>query len=63
MSMAVTQSQNENLTPSTTVWRENLSFLKLGVAQLDITPLVGIESGVWGLVNSQDHKQFILDFL
>lgn len=46
--MAVTQSQNENLTPSTTVWRENLSFLKLGVAQLDITPLVGIESGVWG---------------
>ena len=46
--MTMTQSPNEQLAPSTTVWRENLSALKLGIAQLDITPPVGIESGVWG---------------
>ena len=46
--MASTQSPNAKLTPSTTTWRENLSALKLGIAQVDVTPPVGIESGTWG---------------
>jgi len=46
--MASTDSPNANLTPRTVVWREDMSSLRMGIAQADVTPPVGIESGVWG---------------
>ena len=46
--MTSTDSPNASLTPRTVVWRENMSALRMGIAQADVTPPVGIESGVWG---------------
>ncbi|MDP1720840.1 MAG: neutral/alkaline non-lysosomal ceramidase N-terminal domain-containing protein [Candidatus Nanopelagicaceae bacterium] len=46
--MASTDSPNASLTPRTVVWREDMSALHMGIAQADVTPPVGIESGVWG---------------
>jgi len=46
--MAQTDSSNAFLTPRRVVWREDMSALRLGIAQVDITPPIGIESGVWG---------------
>ncbi len=46
--MASNDSSNAFLTPRTVVWREDMSALRLGIAQVDITPPIGIESGVWG---------------
>lgn len=46
--MASLGSPNAKLTPSTVIWREGMSALHLGIAQVDVTPPIGIESGVWG---------------
>ena len=46
--MTAATSPNVKLTPNTTIWREGLSALRLGIAQVNVTPPVGIESGVWG---------------
>lgn len=46
--MASIDTPNAKLAPKEKVWRENLSSLRIGVAQVDVTPPVGIESGVWG---------------
>ena len=46
--MASLDSPNASLTPRVIVWRENMSALLIGIAQADVTPPVGIESGVWG---------------
>jgi hypothetical protein len=46
--MASVDSPNAKLTPNTVVWREDMSALRLGIAQVDVTPPIGIESGVWG---------------
>jgi hypothetical protein len=46
--MASIDSPNANLKPRNTIWRESMSALRLGIAQVDVTPPIGIESGVWG---------------
>ena len=46
--MASVDTPNSNLAPRKKVWRESLSALRVGIAQIDVTPPIGIESGVWG---------------
>ncbi|MBC7464100.1 MAG: neutral/alkaline non-lysosomal ceramidase N-terminal domain-containing protein [Actinobacteria bacterium] len=46
--MASIDTPNAQIAPNKKIWRENLSSLRLGIAQVDVTPPVGIESGVWG---------------
>jgi hypothetical protein len=46
--MASIDTPNAKLAPNQKVWRESLSSLRLGIAQVDVTPPIGIESGVWG---------------
>jgi hypothetical protein len=46
--MASTDSPNAYLNPRTVVWREDMSALRMGIGQSDITPPIGIESGIWG---------------
>ena len=46
--MASTDSPNASLTPGVTHWREAMSSLRAGVAEREITPRVGIASGIWG---------------
>ncbi len=46
--MTTTTSPNAKIAPPDLSWREAMSSLNLGIAQRDITPQVGILSGIWG---------------
>ena len=46
--MASVDTPNAKLAPHKKVWRESLSALRVGIAQVNVTPPIGIESGVWG---------------
>jgi hypothetical protein len=46
--MTATQSPNTHIAPNKLDWRGPASALQLGVAQRNITPPIGIMSGIWG---------------
>ena len=46
--MSTAQSPNQHISPEVLDWRQAASALKMGIAQRDITPPVGIMSGIWG---------------
>ncbi|MEI6038688.1 MAG: neutral/alkaline non-lysosomal ceramidase N-terminal domain-containing protein [Actinomycetes bacterium] len=46
--MTSVDSPNVTLTPRQVLWREDMSALRLGISQANITPPIGIESGIWG---------------
>lgn len=41
-------SKNSDLAPSKLAWREKMSFLRIGMSQVEVTPEIGIQSGGWG---------------
>lgn len=45
------KSHNADILPSKETWRENQTFMKMGMAQVDVTPPIGIQSGGWGASN------------
>lgn len=49
MHMSVQEnSQILNLAPTKLAWREKMSFLRMGMSQVEVTPSIGIQSGGWG---------------
>jgi hypothetical protein len=44
----LSDSLNKRISPEKVTWRETMTFLKMGMAQVDITPPIGIQSGGWG---------------
>jgi len=46
--MTTTQSPNAHIAPSKLDWRHPASALALGIAQRNVTPPIGIMSGIWG---------------
>jgi hypothetical protein len=48
LNMVSINSPNAHLHPREVTWRESLSAFRLGVGQRNITPPVGLETGVWG---------------